>query len=106
MMKKATRAVSFHLNDPEELLNVIDKVTEYCRCTPNASPVIYQNASGKLTWAWTKYQVDARQNVTLGFVRFKKSDSFVTFIGPFFVDCEDEVRDVCERLGVKYVVKG
>lgn len=93
--------VSFRLNDPGELLKVLEDAKEYAATCPSDRPIIYQNSGGVLCYAWSKQNVDPRHDVSLGYVRYRKSDNTLTLVGRFFGDCEDEVAGVCEQLGVR-----
>lgn len=97
-----SRAVSFRLNDPGAMLEFISKLVAYITSGRGSRPIIYQSREGELCCSWTKHQVDPRYEVTLGYATMRQKDNKkLKFYGPFFVDCEDEIRDLCQQLGVR-----
>lgn len=100
------RAVSFRLNDPGELLRVIKEASDYFLLHPFARPMVMMcRKTGALQLAFEIGRVRRRETYTLGSISRSLRGNALNFHGPFFVDCEDEVRDVCQQLGVRCVIR-
>lgn len=95
-----SRAVSFRLNDPGELLVLVRKIVDYFEEYPFSRPLVMMDRkAGTLAAAFDVGRVRRRETYTLGCV--SRSQKWLTFHGPFFTDCRDEVEDVCQQLGVR-----
>jgi len=97
-----TRAVSYHLNDPGELMKVIKEVGPHFANHPFARPLVMMGRKdGNLYLGFNVGSVRRRETYTLGAISRSARNGALVFHGPFFADCEDEVRDVCGQLGFK-----
>ena len=97
-----SRAVSFRLNDPGELMDAIRLLYKRARGSPGSRPLLYQDELGHLAVTWTRRSIDGRCDVSLGYATAGsgKKGEYIRLYGPFFCDCEDEVRDICQQLGL------
>lgn len=103
---KKHRAVSYHLNDPGELLKVVKECVEWMYDYPMSRPLIATNhKTGELLCVINLQRMGRRDAYVLGSVSYSMRKKSLTFSGGFFIDCEDEVREVCGQLGVKCKVR-
>lgn len=96
-----SRAVSFRLNDPGEMLALVQRLISGFGDMPSLRPlVMMERKTGNLREVFDIGRIRRRDNYTLGSVS-RSTIGTLTFHGPFFADCRDEVEDVCQQLGVR-----